>query len=63
MTRAENLIAVSSAAKVAYKHLRSCDEKEMELLCTHVDEAQFGNALADCVLLDGVWSYSLYDTD
>jgi hypothetical protein len=51
LTRAEKLVAVSSAA-TAYKDNISWEEKEIELLCAAVDESQFGNALADYVLLD-----------
>lgn len=51
-TRGEKLIAVSSAAKLAHKDLKSCDEKELELLCRSVNEADFGNALVDCVLVE-----------
>ncbi|DBA79979.1 TPA: hypothetical protein ACH3X1_008182 [Trebouxia sp. C0004] len=51
-TRGEKLIAVSSAAKLAHKDLKSCDEKELELLCSSVNEADFGNALVDCVLVE-----------
>ena len=51
-TRAEKLIAVSSAAKLAYKDTKkTCEVQEMELLCASVDESQFGNALADTVLV------------
>ena len=47
-TRAEKLIAVSSAAKLAYKDTKkTCEVQEMELLCVAVDESQFGNALVD----------------
>ncbi len=49
-TRAEKLIAVSSAAKLAHRDLKSCGE-ELELLCSSVNEADFGNALVDCVLV------------
>ncbi len=31
--------------------LRSMEEKELELLCTSVNEESFGSALADCVLV------------
>jgi len=48
LTRAEKLV-VSSAAKVANKDNISWEEKEMELMCTAVDESQFGNALVDCI--------------
>lgn len=51
LLRAEKLIAVSSAVKVAYKDLKSSEVKEMELLCASVDESQFGNALVDTVLV------------
>ena len=51
LSRAEKLVAVSSAAKVAHKDLRSSEVKEMELLCYSVDESQFGNSLVDTVLL------------
>ncbi|DBA92818.1 TPA: hypothetical protein ACH3X1_003003 [Trebouxia sp. C0004] len=51
LTRVEKLVAVSSAAKVANKDKYSWEEKEMELLCTAVDESQFGNALVDCILV------------
>ena len=52
--RAEKLVFVSSAAKMANKMLTSADELEQDFFCTHcqVDEAQFGTALADCVLID-----------
>jgi len=49
LTRSEKLVAVSSAAKVANKDNISWEEKEMELICTAVDESQFGNALVDCI--------------
>jgi len=51
LTRAEKLVVVSSAAKVANKDKYSWEEKEMELLCTAVDESRFGNALVDCILV------------
>lgn len=51
LSRAEKLVAVSSAAKVAHKDLKSSELKEMELLCYSVDESQFGNALVDTILL------------
>ena len=50
LTRAEKLVIVSSASQVANKDTISCEEKEMELMCTAVDESQFGNALVDCIL-------------
>ncbi|DBA73972.1 TPA: hypothetical protein ACH3X1_010801 [Trebouxia sp. C0004] len=50
LLRAEKLVFVSSAAKVKQKDLRSMEEKELELLCTSVNEESFGSALADCVL-------------
>ncbi|DBB04433.1 TPA: hypothetical protein ACH3X1_012914 [Trebouxia sp. C0004] len=51
LLRAEKLVFVSSAAKVKQKDLRSMEEKELELLCTSVNEEFFGSALADCVLV------------
>jgi len=51
LLRAEKLVFVSSAAKVKQKDMRSMDEKELELLCTSVNEESFGSALADCVLV------------
>ncbi len=51
LSRAEKLVAVSSAAKLAHKDLKSSEVKEMELLCYSVDESQFGNALVDTILL------------
>ena len=50
LTRAEKLVIVSSASQVANKDTISWEEKEMELMCTAVDESQFGNALVDCIL-------------
>ena len=47
----EKLVAISSAAKVANKHKVSWEEKELQLMCTAVDESQFGNALVDCILV------------
>ncbi|DBB07182.1 TPA: hypothetical protein ACH3X1_011749 [Trebouxia sp. C0004] len=38
LLRAEKLVFVSSAAKVKQKDLRSMEEKELELLCTSVNE-------------------------
>ena len=53
-TRAEKLIAVSSAAKLAYKDTKkTCEVQEMELLCAAVDESQFGSALVDTILVPG----------
>lgn len=55
-TRAEKLIAVSSAAKVAYKDTqKTCEVHEMELMCAAVDESQFGSALADTILVQDAW--------
>ncbi len=51
LLRAEKLVFVSSTAKVKQKDLRSMEEKELELLCTSVNEESFGSALADCVLV------------
>ena len=47
LTRAEKLVAVNSAAKVADNKIDtiSWEEEEMELMCTAVDESQFGYAL------------------
>ena len=42
---------ISSAAKVANKQKVCWEEKELELMCTAVDEFQFGNALLDCILV------------
>ena len=50
--RAEKLVFVSSQAKIANKMLKSVDELEQEFFATEVNEAQFGTALADCVLND-----------
>ena len=54
LTRAEKLVAVSSAAKIRYKEFRSADERELELMCTAIDENTFGNALVGCVLMDNI---------
>lgn len=43
--------AVSSAAKVANRDLKSTEEAELELLCSAVDEESFGTAMVDCVLI------------
>ena len=51
LTRAEKLVVVSSAAKVASKDNISWEEKEMELMCTAVDESQVGTAFVDCFLV------------
>ncbi|DBA94278.1 hypothetical protein WJX77_002582 [Trebouxia sp. C0004] len=53
LKRAEKLIFISSAAKVARKDVMTSEEKEMKLLCTPVDidDEEFGAALADCLLL------------
>ena len=39
-------------ADIANKMLNCVDELEQEFLATEVNEAQFGTALADCVLND-----------
>ena len=52
ISRAEKLVFVSSAAKVARKELKSIEEQELELLCSEVDDMSFGTALADCVLIE-----------
>ena len=49
--RAEKLVFVSSAAKVKQKKFKSMEKKELELLCTSVNEEPFGSALVDCVLV------------
>ena len=49
--RAEKLVFISSAAKVANKELVSSEEAELELLCNAVDEESFGNAMVDAVLI------------
>ena len=49
--RAEKLVFISSAAKVANKELISSEEAELELLCNAVDEESFGNAMVDAVLI------------
>ncbi len=51
ISRAEKMVFVSSAAKVANRDLKSTEEAELELLCTAVDEESFGTAMADCVLI------------
>lgn len=51
LLRAQKLVAVNSAAKRRYKDLKPAEEKEMELLCHSVDEAAFGTALVDLVLV------------
>ena len=52
LATAEKLIFVGSAAKIAYKDMKGAQEKEHELLCQDVNEATFGDALADAVLLE-----------
>ena len=51
ISRAENMVFVSSAARVANRDLKSAEEAELELLCSAVDEDSFGTAMADCVLI------------
>ncbi len=51
LKHAEKLIFVSSAAKVAEKDVMTSKEKETELLCTPVDDEEFGTALVKCLLL------------
>ncbi|DBA98323.1 TPA: hypothetical protein ACH3X1_001241 [Trebouxia sp. C0004] len=49
--RAEKLVFVSFAAKIANKDMKSAETHELELLCSDVNEASFGNASADCLLI------------
>ena len=60
LTRAEKLVAVNPAAKVANNNIDtiSWEEKEMELMCTAVDESQFGHALVLHSVLCTVLKYS-----
>ncbi|DBA99097.1 TPA: hypothetical protein ACH3X1_014231 [Trebouxia sp. C0004] len=51
ISRAEKMVFVSSAAKVANRDLKSSEEAELELLCSAVDEESFGTAMVDCVLI------------
>ena len=53
ISRAEETVFVSSAAKitVANKDLKSTEEAELELLCSAVDEESFGTAMVDCLLI------------
>ncbi|KAL0028378.1 hypothetical protein WJX77_003034 [Trebouxia sp. C0004] len=51
LSTAERLVFVGSAAKIAYQDLKGAEEKESELLCHDVNEACFGTALVDTVLL------------
>ena len=51
ISRAEKMVFVSSAAKVANKDFKSTAEAELELLCSAVDEQSFGTAMVDCVLV------------
>ena len=39
-------------AEIAYKDLKGAQEKEHELLCQDVNEATFGDALVDAVLVE-----------
>ena len=45
-------MAVSNASKIKYKQFKSAHDKELELLCTAIDDNTFGNALVDCVLVE-----------
>ena len=51
ISRAEKMVFVSSAAKVANRDFKSTEEAELELLCSAVNEESFGTAMADCVLI------------
>ena len=51
ISRAEKMVFVSSAAKVANRDLKSAEEAELQLLCSAVDEESFGTAMVDCVLI------------
>ena len=51
ISRAEKMVFVSSAAKVANRDFKSTAEAELELLCSAVDEQSFGTAMVDCVLI------------
>ena len=58
--RAEQLIFVSGAAKIANKQIKSAvqgksaEMLEEEFLCAEVDDSKFGTTLADCVLIEEV---------
>ena len=52
LATAEKLIFVGSAAKIGYKAMKGAQEKEHELLCQDVNEASFGDALVDAVLVE-----------
>ena len=47
----DNAHETAQAAKVANKDKISWEQKEVELMCTAVDESQIGNALVDCMLV------------
>ena len=51
ISRAEKMVFVTSAAKVAIRDLKSNKEAELELLCSAVAEEPFGTAMVDCVLI------------
>ena len=51
ISRAEKMVFVSSAAKVANRDLNSAEEAELELPCSAVDEESFGTAMVNCVLI------------
>ena len=50
LSTAEKFTFVESAAKIAYKDLKGAEE-EIELLCHDVNEACFGSALVDTILV------------
>lgn len=50
-SRADKMVFVSSAAKVANKDLKSTEEARLELRCSAIDEESFGTAMVDCVLI------------
>ena len=52
IARAEKLVFISSAAKVARQECKSAEEQELELLCSQVDDESFGTALFDAILID-----------
>ena len=58
--RAEQLIFVTGAAKIANKQIKnavqgkSAEMLEEEFLCAKVDDPKFGTTLADCVLIEEV---------
>ena len=52
IARAEKLVFISSAAKVARKDRKSAEEQELELLCNEVEDESLGTALVDAVLIN-----------